>query len=181
MVGLGQAEAADDFALASFGRYLLALRLAAVGVDRMHHQRGLHRHQRAIAGIDALDLARDQPGSDIVEAGAAVFFRDGRAEQAEFAHLADDRRVVFFVAIGREHARQQLLLGVVARGVAHHALVLGQFAFEVERIVPFEVGVLEQGRLGVALFRRLAGFLGHLRHGVSCLLCVRALPELFQS
>ena len=57
------------------------------------------------------------------------------------------------VAIGREHARKQLLLRIIARGVAHHALFLGQLAFEVERILPFERGVLDLGGFGVAFFR----------------------------
>ena len=41
-IGLGQAEAADPFAGGELRQVLLALRLGAVGVDRVHHQRGLH-------------------------------------------------------------------------------------------------------------------------------------------
>ena len=79
VIGLGEAEAADEFAGRELRQIFAPLRLAAVGVDRVHHQRRLHRHRRAIAGIDALDLARDQAVGDIAEAGAAVFLRDGRA------------------------------------------------------------------------------------------------------
>ena len=61
-----------------------------------------------------------------------------------------------------EHARKQLLLRIVARGVAHHALFLGQFAFEVERIVPFERGVLDLGAFRLVLFRFFRK-LGHRR------------------
>ena len=53
-VRLGQAEAADQLGLGELGQIFLLLRLAAVGVDRVHHQRGLHRQRRAVAGIDAL-------------------------------------------------------------------------------------------------------------------------------
>ena len=53
--------------VASFGRYLLLLLLGAELVDRHHHQRGLHAHHRAVAGVDALDLARDQAVADVVE------------------------------------------------------------------------------------------------------------------
>ena len=42
-VRLGQAEAADQLGLGELGQILLLLRLAAVGVDRVHHQRRLHR------------------------------------------------------------------------------------------------------------------------------------------
>ena len=160
MIGLGEAEAADHFAGREFRQIFAALRLAAVGIDRMHHQRRLHRHRRAETGIDALDLARDQPVADIAEAGAAVVLRNGRAEQPERAHLAQDGRVEFALAVGGEHARKQLLLRIVARGVAHHALFLGELAFEVERIVPFERGVLD-----LRAFRRvLLGLFRQLRH-----------------
>ena len=152
VVGLGQAEAADEFAARELGQIFAPLRLAAVGIDRVHDQGGLHRHRRAVAGIDALDLARDQAVGDIAEAGAAVGLGDGRAEEAEGAHLAHDRRIVLLVAKGMEHAREQLFLGVIARGVAHHALFLGQLAFEVERIVPAERRVLDLDGLRFAFF-----------------------------
>ena len=72
VVGLGQAEAADHLAGRELRQIFLALRFRAVGEDRMHHERGLHRHRRAVAGIDPLDLARDQAVGDIGEARAAV-------------------------------------------------------------------------------------------------------------
>src|SRR5207248_2293808 len=83
---------------------------------------------------------RDQAVADVAQPGAAVVLRNGRAEHAEPAHFAHDGGIKRAVAIGGEHARKQFLLGVIARGVAHHALFLGQLAFEVERIVPFECG-----------------------------------------
>ncbi len=160
VVGLGEAEAADHLARGELGQICLALRLAAVGIDRMHYQRGLHRHGRAIAGIDALDLAGDQAIGDIAEAGAAVLFRDRGAEQAERAHLGDDRAVEALLAVIEEHAREQFVLRIAARGVAHHALLFRQLAFQIERILPVERGVLElRGRPLLAL-------LGGLRHGM---------------
>ena len=126
----------------------------------MHHQRGLHRHGRAVAGIDALDLARDQPVGDIAEPGAAVFLRNGGAEQAERAHLGHDRAVEPLLAVGQQHARHQLVLRIAARGVAHHALFFGQLAFEVERVLPVERGVLELRR------GSLLALAGGLRHGM---------------
>jgi hypothetical protein len=78
---------------------LLALRLRAVGVDRVHHERGLHAHARAIAGIDALDLARDEAVGDVVHARAAVALDRG-TEEAERAHLVEDLAVELLVAEG---------------------------------------------------------------------------------
>ena len=124
----------------------------------MHHQRGLHRHRRAVAGIDILDLARDQPVGDVAEAGAAVFFRHGGADQAERSHLAHDLAVEGFLAVGLEHARKQLLLRIAARGVAHHALFFRELALKVERVFPVEVRVLQRDG-------GLAGMLLGDRHG----------------
>ena len=168
MVGLGEREAADQLARDEFWQIFFPLRLAAVGVDRPRHQRGLHRHRRAIAGIDALKLARDEAGSHLAEAGTAILFRQRRAEKSQFAHLGENLAVKTLLAIGREDARKQLALRIVARGVAHHALLFGKLAFEIERVLP-----VEGGRNGGARGRRLAlaglvdGFLrqlGALRH-----------------
>src|SRR3546814_4268800 len=80
-VGFGQAETADQFAAGKTGQEALFLLLAAIGVDRVHHERALHRTGRAIARIDALDLARDQAIADVLEPRPAIFGRDqiGRA------------------------------------------------------------------------------------------------------
>jgi hypothetical protein len=90
----------------------------------------------------------------------AVVFGDRGAEQAERAHVGDDAAVEPFLPVVHEHARKELVLRIAARGVAHHALFLGEFAFEVERILPVERGIL-------GLRRRVmpARFSG-LRHGM---------------
>ena len=155
MIRLGQAEATDELAARELGQIFTPLRFRAVGIDRVHDERGLHRHGGAKAGVDTLDLTRNQAVGDVAEAGAAVSFWDGRAEEAELAHLADHGRIVFLLAISGEHAREQFLLGVIARGVAHHPLFFGQFAFEIERILPFEGGILDLDRFAFALLRKL--------------------------
>ncbi len=141
MVRLGQAEAADPFAGRQLRQILLLGRLVAELIDRHHDERGLHAHHRAIAGIDTLDFARDQAVGDVVQAGAAVLFRDGRAEQAQFAHLAEDRGVHGLVAEGIEDARLQLVLAVGGGRVAHHALFVGQLLVEQQRVIPVEGGL----------------------------------------
>src|SRR3546814_16661002 len=64
-VGFGEAEASDQLAAGQFRNIGLLLRLAAEGEDRMDDQRCLDAHRRAIARIDALALARDQPVGDM--------------------------------------------------------------------------------------------------------------------
>ncbi|MGY4297708.1 hypothetical protein ACVWXN_005803 [Bradyrhizobium sp. i1.4.4] len=137
-VGLGETEAADPFAAGELRQVLLALVLVAIGVDRVHHQRGLHRVHRAIAGIDPLDLARDEAVGDVARIGTAIFLRQRNADQAELAHLVEDLAVGLLLEIRLGDARQQLVLGIGARGVAHHALVFGELLVEQERIVPLE-------------------------------------------
>src|SRR5690606_3757738 len=71
-VRLGQAEAADHLAAGHGRQPALALLLAAVGVDRIHAQRALHRDEAADAAVAALQLLADQAVADRVQAGAAV-------------------------------------------------------------------------------------------------------------
>ena len=109
--------------------------------DRHHDQRRLYAHHRAEAGIDALDLARDQPVAHVVEPGAAVLGGDGRPEQAHFAHLAEDRDIGPLVAEGFLHVRHQPALAILARRVADHPLVLAQLRVEQQRVFPAESGL----------------------------------------
>ena len=99
-VGLGQAEAADPFAGRQFRQVFPALLLGSISEDRVHHEARLDRHGRAIAAVDPFDGARDQAVTDIAEAGAAIFGRDGRAEQAELTEFAHDFAVEAFFEIG---------------------------------------------------------------------------------
>ena len=115
----------------------VTLLLAAIGVDGMHDQARLHAHRGAIAAVDPLHLPRDESIGDVVHAGAAIAL-DGRAEQAELAHLRHDRAVEALVPIGLEYARHQLFLAVGAGGVAQHALVLRELVVEEKRILPIE-------------------------------------------
>ena len=122
--------------------------LVAIGVDRMHHQRRLHRIHRAVAGIDALDLARDQAIGDVARIGAAIFFRERNSDQAELTHLMEDIAIDLLLQIGLGDARRELVLRIGARGVADHALVFGELLVEHERIVPLEIN---RGRLVLGL------------------------------
>src|SRR5690606_8319522 len=69
VVRFGEAEAADPFAGGQPGQVFLLLRFGAELEDRHHDQRALYAHHRPVAGVDALDLAGDQPVADVVQAG----------------------------------------------------------------------------------------------------------------
>ena len=69
----------------------------------------------------------------------AVAF-DGGAKKAERPHLVHDFAVKSFMAIRHEHPGQQFFLAVGMRGIADHALFIGQLVVEKEGVVPFEDG-----------------------------------------
>ena len=123
VVGLGQAEAADPLAGGQLGQVLLLGGFVAEFMDRHHHQRALHAHHAAVAGVHALHLARHQAVAHVVQAGAAVLLGDGRAQQSQLAHLAKDGGIGGFVAKGHLHARQQLFLAVGAGSLLHLSLI----------------------------------------------------------
>src|SRR5206468_2855566 len=56
VVGLGEAEAADQLAPGELREIFLLVRLGAEFVDRRHHERALHAHGRAVTRVDALEL-----------------------------------------------------------------------------------------------------------------------------
>ncbi|MNV43928.1 hypothetical protein D3C71_1356640 [compost metagenome] len=141
MVGLGQAKAADPLAAGELGQVLLALGFAAEFINGHHHQRRLHAGHRAVARIHAFHFAGDQAIGHVAQAGAAVLLGDGGAEQAHFAHLAEDAHVHLFVAEGVQHAGCQLVLAIRCGGVADGALVVGQLLAQEERVIPLKSGV----------------------------------------
>ena len=142
VIGLGQTEAPNPLAGRKFRQIFLALRLSAVFVDRMHHQRRLHAHRRSITRIDAFDFARHQTVADVVDLGAAVLRGQRRSEHSERAEFVHDLAIETLLAVGADDARHQFVLRVVARRVAHHPFIGGELLFEQERIVPDKSGAV---------------------------------------
>ena len=126
----------------------------------MHDQRGLHAHRRAVARIDALDLARHQAVGRVVGGGAAVFLGQGGAQQAKRAELVHDLAIELLVAVGLQHARHQLVLAVVAGRIADRDLLLGELVVEEERVLPVERLGIGADALGGAFHRGGGG--GHV-------------------
>ncbi|MNT20265.1 hypothetical protein D3C72_1555690 [compost metagenome] len=140
MVRFRQAEAADVFAHRQFRQIFLFRFFVAEGIDRHHHQRRLHAHHRAVARIDALDFARGQAVADVVQAGAAVFFGNGGAQQAQLAHFAEDGRIRAAMAERFEYAWHQAALAIVAGRFQHGAFVARQLFFQQQGGIPVEYG-----------------------------------------
>ena len=108
VVRLGEAEAADPFAGGELGQVLRASCASVPNslIGTITSER-LHAHHRAVARVDAFDLARHQAVADVVQARAAVGLGDGRPEHSERPHLAEDRDVGLLVAKRLEHARRK--------------------------------------------------------------------------
>src|SRR3546814_3106224 len=91
-------------------------------------------------------FARYEPVADIVQARAAIFGIDRRAEQLERAHLRHDLTIEAFVEKRRGHARQQRITRIGSRRVADHPLLFAQFGIElvgverVERLDALRIG-----------------------------------------
>ena len=136
-IRLGQAKAAHPLAGGQLGQVFVALGIGAVGVNRVHHQRALHTHCRAIARIHPLDFARHQAVGHMAQAGAAPVVQRA-AQEAQLAHLAHDFAVEALFAVGGQHARQQLVLTVGAGAVAHHALFFSELRIQQQGIVPLK-------------------------------------------
>ena len=147
MVGLGQAEAADDLALGEARQVGVALLVGAELVDRRHHQRGLHAHHRAVGGIDPLDLARDEAvARELTPAQPWPWIVAPSRPSAPIS-----RRIAALhelVPVGLADPRHQPLLGVAARGLLDQPLVLGELLVDAERIVPGELGPRRLGDRG---------------------------------
>ena len=140
MIRLGQTKATDPFTHREFWQIFLPLRLGSEFVNRHHDQRALHAHHRAITGIDTLNLTRDQAVSHIVQPRATVLLRNRRAKQPERAHLTKNLDVGVLIAKSLNYTRQQLVLCVLRRGIANHALVFSKLLIEKQGIAPVEAG-----------------------------------------
>ena len=137
-VRLGQAEAADQRAGGKPGEVFAALLVRAIGIDRVHHEARLHARHRAVAAVDAFDLAGDEAIGDIARPRAAEFLRYGGTEQSGGPHQREQLGRVDLLAEGVDHARLEFGLREAVGGIADHPLFFGELAFEVEGVFPVE-------------------------------------------
>ena len=105
----------------------------------------MHAQHRAIARIDPLDFARDEPVGHITRTRAAIALRQHHTEEAETAHLGKNRRVRLLGGKGFDDTRQQFLLRIIARRIADQSFLIAELLLDEERIVPLEVLGLGRG------------------------------------
>ena len=138
-IGFGQPETADQTARRQFRQIFRSHSIRAIGIDRIHHQRRLHRHHRAVAAVHPLHLAGDQAVGHIARPQPAVLFGDRYPQQTHFAHFGKDRRVGHLIAIGLCHPGCQLFGGIGGGGTLQHPLLFRQLRGKAERVGPVEL------------------------------------------
>src|SRR3546814_1960738 len=86
--------------------------------------RRLAAHREPVSRVHPLDLASYQAIGHLTEPRPAIGFGDGRAEKPQGPKFQHDLAIKALVEIGACHARQKLVLRIVASRVAAHSLLL---------------------------------------------------------
>src|SRR3546814_13143129 len=86
-------------------------------MDGMHHERRLDAHRGPVSRVHPLDLASYQAIGHVTEPRPAIGFGDGRAEKPQGPKFQHDLAIKALVEIGACHARQKLVLRIVASSV----------------------------------------------------------------
>ena len=104
---LGESKTSDRFARLHLRQPAVFLLGRSIRVDRIHHQRALHRNEAPQPRIAALDFLHDQPVFHVAQPRAAVAFQI-RAQESELPDLRDQffrkARVSIAIANDRNHA-----------------------------------------------------------------------------
>ena len=133
VVGLGEAEAADELAGRELRQVLLLLLFAAVLPDREHHEAALHAGKATDARIPALELLAHQAVRDVRHACAAVAVQVD-AEQAHLAHLGHEVVGEGRVAAVPFNDRDDVVFGPFSHGLADRFLLIGEQGIEIVQV-----------------------------------------------
>ena len=110
----------------------------------------MHREDRAVDGVDVLELLADQSQRQIVQAMAAVALREADARQADRRELGEDLGVMPDRAVVGRDARRELAAAEVAHRL--HELLLVRSQRQVKhRCLTYLVGEGLGAQLGVGL------------------------------
>ena len=140
IVGLGQSEAADLGPGRQLREPFLALFLGAKGIDRVHHERTLHRRERADPAVAALEFLHDQPVGHVVQAGTAVFLGQVGAEEAQLRHARDQFLREAALDVAGADDRHQLFVHPRPDAVPDRPFLLAEQRIEIVEVHPSELG-----------------------------------------
>ena len=115
------------------GSHLFFLRVRAIRVDRIHHQRALHGNEAAQAGIAALEFLHHQAVGDVGHSRAAVAFQV-RAEESQFAELRHQLHGECGFAVVLFDDGKNFVVDELPRGLARQFLFVVQQGIEIDEI-----------------------------------------------
>ena len=92
--------------------------------NRMHDERRLHRHSRAVAGVHLFHGTRTQAVRHVARAAAAVLGWRRQAQEAHLAKGSHDATIKGAVTTCLHDLWQQLSLGKAGRTFVNRTLVL---------------------------------------------------------
>ena len=132
-------EASDRFPLLQLRQPFFLLCVRPERVNRIHHQRRLHRYEAPQARIAPLKLLRHQPVFHIGHFRAAVAF-EARSEKSELRHLRHKLHGKFPRAIMLRDDGKHLLVHKLTRGLSRQLLFIAEQGIELEEIDARERG-----------------------------------------
>ena len=155
-IWLGQREGAELFAAGLGHEKALLLLLIGPLQERQAVEPDVDAHDHPQEGVDVLQLLAGEGEGDVVEPGAAILLRDGKAEDAELAHLAQHLGVELALGIPLLDVWRDLARGELAHRVANLNLLGSQG--EVHRADCPLPTLVENPRFGAdsAMYRFLA-------------------------
>lgn len=139
VVGLSEAETADELTRCETGQESILLFLGAKLLDGMHDEGRLDRHGGSVAGVDSLNLSGDETVGNRGHARASVAL-DGGAEKTNLTHLLHDVSVKVLGSVALENLGVELGLAKVSSSISHGDLLLGEQGVELERVLPVHGG-----------------------------------------
>ena len=157
VVRLRQAEAADDLAARHLREPFLLLFFGTERIDRIHHERALHRGERPHTRIAALQLLHDEPVGDVVQTGAAVLLGQIRAEQAELRHARNQLPGEFARDVRFPYHRHQVLIHPFSNCVTDRTLLFAEETVDVVEVNAAKLWGHAGPLSGVAFLPRSSG------------------------
>ena len=126
-LGLTQAEGPDLLSPGEGGEELLLLLLRSVGLQSPTHQAVVDRDADGGGSINLRQLLHGEDVADRVHATSAIFGVDHHAHEAQFTELAHlvGGKTLFVVPV--DDAGFEDVLGEIAGGIAHGALLFVEF------------------------------------------------------
>src|SRR6202008_1458204 len=130
---LGESKAADGFALLQERQPFIFLRVRTKGVNRIHHERRLHRNEAAQSRIATLELLSDESVFDVGHARAPIALQ-ARAEKPELGHLRDGLHGKLSLAVVLLDGGHDFGVDELARALAGELFLVREDRIEVEII-----------------------------------------------